>query len=433
MSKYVLYNKQEQAIRFQGSQFQFLGGIRSGKTITGAHFMMEDIVKRPKTKKIIFSNTTGQLSKSTLHEFMLVLSSYGWHEGHAFVVNKNPKKYFGYDSMYTDHNGIWSFRNGAQILTYSLDQQIRGTEFGTAWGDEVQDAKKEKLDMVLGRMSEANPKTLYTLTPPRNNPDINEWVFDGDIPKVVATTYDNEENLPEGYIDTLKKSFYPIMFNREVLAMEAKEVSNRFAFEFTDHHINAHADYQEGYPVYLSFDFNVNPGTCIAWQEGTYEEYEPDSDGKWIHYFEEIIVANADVYQMCDKIKARFPNDNLIVTGDRTALKKEFTHRNNAVNTWTIIKKELGLINNLHLVVNPRTENAKILCNSMLAKHNEIFFHPRMKSLIYDLRFVQVDQDGKIIKKDRSKPEQQADLLDCWKYSCWTFHRDFVVRYRNVA
>lgn len=429
MNKYILSAKQKKAISFTSFQFQFIGGIRSGKTIAGAHFMVDDIIVRPHIKKIIFSNTTGQLSKSTLHEFMNVLAAYGLMEGAAYVKNKNPKKFFGYDSMYDDHSGIWSFKNGAQILVYSLDQPIRGTEFGTAWGDEVQDAKKERIDLVLGRMSEDNPKTLYTLTPPRNNPEINEWVFDGDIPKVIATTYDNEDNLPKGYIKMLYDTFDPLTFDREVMANEAKSVENRFAYEFTDHHINAHADYEEGMPVYLSFDFNVNPGTCIAWQEGTYEDGKP-----WIHYFDEIVVQDADVYKMCDRVMSKFPNDYLKVTGDRTALKKEFAQRTNAVNTWTIIKKELGLTDaQLQLVTNPRTENVKMLCNSLLAKHNEIFFHPRMKNTIRDLRFVTVDGDGKINKKNRKDVLQQADLLDCWKYSCWTFHRKFVIRYRNVA
>jgi len=425
LNKYILYDKQIQAITFTEDRFGFLGGIRSGKSITGSHFTLEDIIERPHIKKIIFSNTRGQLNKSTLHEFMNVLYAYEFREGESFVKNKDPKRFFGYDSMYDDHSGIWSFYNGSQILTYSLDQGIRGTEFGLAWGDEVQDSKKERLDMVVGRMSQDNPRTLYTLTPPRNNPEINELIFHSDLSTVTATTYDNEENLPPGYIDMLLNTYDTLTFDREVMAHEAKNISNRFAYEFEDRHINDKAEFQPGMPVYLSFDFNVNPGTCVAWHQGRHE------DGKeYIHYFDEIVVQDADVYKMCNRVKSKFANEHLIITGDRTALKREFSQRMNKINTWNIIEKELGV--RPTLVTNPKTEFVMILANSMLARHPEIYFHPRMKNTIYDLRFVQVDAYNKIIKKDRKKPEQQADLLDCVKYSMWTFHRGFVHRYSNL-
>jgi hypothetical protein len=36
--------------------------------------------------------------------------------------------------------------------------------------------------------------------------------------------------------------------------------------------------------------------------------------------------------------------------------------------------------------------------------------------LVFDLENVKRRADGTILKEDRDKPEQQADLLDCFRY-----------------
>jgi hypothetical protein len=43
------------------------------------------------------------------------------------------------------------------------------------------------------------------------------------------------------------------------------------------------------------------------------------------------------------------------------------------------------------------------------------------KDLIFDMRYVQMDSDNKIIK-DRSSEAAKADLLDCLRYYLNVFH-----------
>lgn len=456
----ILYPKQLTAVKTTSRLTIFVSGIRGGKTVgAGAHFAIKRIIEQPTVKGLIFSNTVKQLNLSTLHEFMKVLAFYDMYEGEQYVTNKNPERYFGYKSMFDEHRGVWSFRNGAQLLTYSLESAIRGTEFGWAWGDEVQDAKKEQLDIQLGRMSgSANPNTLYTLTPPKSNPDVNEMVFpqeqdemdddteddnvmqltqvakqvfhdpDKDITYIYGSTYDNEENLPEGYIPMLKSIYDPITFNREVMGEEATNVTNRFTYAFEKRHISRNAIYREGQIVYLSFDFNVDPGTCIVWQQGI-ERGVP-----WIHYIDEFVVEDANVYKMCERIYSKYGHNQMMATGDASSRKREFSQRSNLINTWTIIKKELKLSDSqMVLVPNPKVADNRILCNSILANHPDIIFNPVMKHTIRDLRFVQVDPYGQMIKKDRKNIHQRADLLDCFRYSLNTFHSTFIERARRKA
>jgi len=80
--------------------FAYVGGIRSGKTITGAHWALHNIINFPEAKGGIFSNTVSQLNTATLSEFIQVLESYGLFKGEHYVANKDPERYFGYKSKF---------------------------------------------------------------------------------------------------------------------------------------------------------------------------------------------------------------------------------------------------------------------------------------------------------------------------------------------
>ncbi len=134
----------------------------------------------------------------------------GIFENTHYLVNKNPERFFNYRSRFTDHNGVWSFCNGAQIFTFSLETQIRGIELGWAFGDEIQDADIDNLRIVQGRMSGSeHPKTFYALTPPAFNPGIDEMVYtqDGELREnfVTGTTYDNKKNIPAEYFEVIER------------------------------------------------------------------------------------------------------------------------------------------------------------------------------------------------------------------------------------
>lgn len=207
---YILHAKQWAAYNAAAEQpiSAYLGGIRSGKTICGAHVAYRFIMERPDEIGAIFSNTHKQLTKATLREFKKVLAFYNVYEGgdKHYVTNKNPEKFFGYKSMFPDHDGVWSFCNGAQVFCFSLEMQIRGTEFGWAWGDEIQEATRDSLNVVLGRMSGSarGARTFYTLTPPRSNPEIDKLIWGkGHIPITTGTTLDNDsfsENMASKFI-----------------------------------------------------------------------------------------------------------------------------------------------------------------------------------------------------------------------------------------
>jgi hypothetical protein len=191
--------------------------------------------------------------------------------------------------------------------------------------------------------------------------------------------------------------------------------ANVFAYAFNEKTHHRLLEYNDDYPLYLSFDFNVEPITCICAQHDDFD---------FIHIFKEFRLINSDIEELCDRIAAEFPNGHFLVTGDatgahRTALKKN-------LNYYKVIKTVLHL-SPLQLKVprgNPSVRNTRVLSNSLLSKHGNYWINTlACPHLTLDLNGVVVDDKGDI---DKDKDKRQTHLLDAWRYYNWTFHRNFL-------
>jgi hypothetical protein len=114
----------------------------------------------------------------------------------------------------------------------------------------------------------------------------------------------------------------------------------------------------------------------------------------------------------------------VIVTGDASGSSHSAMVKDN-LNYYRIIKTELGLGSSQIKVpaANPKFEENQVLCNAVL-EHMAVQIDPdKAQPLIFDLKFVQIDNNGKIIKSDRSDPTQQADASDLFRYYLNVWHR----------
>jgi phage terminase large subunit len=171
-------------------------------------------------------------------------------------------------------------------------------------------------------------------------------------------------------------------------------------------------------PIILSFDFNVDPITCIAGQ----------SYGDKIRIIREFRLKNSDIFRLCESIRVEFGDRLFIVTGDASGANRSAMTRG-AVNYYTIIRDELQLPKSAFKVpsVNPSIKNSRVLLNSILEKHPDIQIDAGCQWLIHDLQNVETTSNGDI---EKTKDSNLSHLLDCFRYYLWTFHNDFV-KYRN--
>lgn len=168
------------------------------------------------------------------------------------------------------------------------------------------------------------------------------------------------------------------------------------------------------HPIILSFDFNVEPITCLAGQIHQME---------WVRILDEYRLMDSDIEELCNRILIDYPDRMLIVTGDasgqaRTALKRD-------LNYYKEIKRvlKLGMGQFKLPSENPRIKNTRVLCNSLLAKHPNYQFSDRVPYLVMDIEETEADEKGGI---DESKDKHKGHLFACWRYFNWTFLQKFV-------
>ncbi len=222
--------------------------------------------------------------------------------------------------------------------------------------------------------------------------------------------------LDQDEIDDAKRTLPEGVFNELYYGIPNENASNKFCYSFRDAHVGQCKVNQE-YPVYLSFDFNYNPICC-----GIFQNY-----GGTIYCPELIKLENSNIYSLCKIIKSKYPHHLFIAGGDATGKAHSAMIKDN-LNYYKIIQQELGLsISQMKVVKsNPTMEQNQVLVNAIF-EHQKVIFDPdHAQPLIFDCKFVQVTNEGKILKTDRNDPAQQADALDTWRYYLNQEHKDFI-------
>lgn len=228
------------------------------------------------------------------------------------------------------------------------------------------------------------------------------------------TTYDNPHIDPKE-IDDARNQLDEATFRCEFLAEDVTLAVNKFIYNFNrSKHVVKGLQAIPDLPIILSFDFNVEPITCLVGQ----------CDGlEMVRILDEYRLMNSDIYELCNRILSDYPDKMLLVTGDasgqnRTALKRD-------LNYYKVIKDvlKLGMGQFKLPKMNPQIKNTRVLCNSLLGRHKDYLFSDRVPFLILDIEECEVDSEGGI---DKTKDAHQTHLLDGWRYFNWNFLSRFL-------
>lgn len=194
-------------------------------------------------------------------------------------------------------------------------------------------------------------------------------------------------------------------------------VNKPFVYAFSDvKNICGTAKPRKDLPLWLSFDFNRDPITCLVCQHA--------DDRSWDRVIREFRIANSDIYELCDQILAAYPGYYFQVTGDASGFNGSAMVPENQ-NFYIIIKKKLGLSDTQMKVPseNPRIKNNRILVNSVVQRHRNHKVSKDCKFLLLDIKFVEVDEKGEINKK---KDKHKTHLLDCYRYYLNVVYPDWI-------
>jgi phage terminase large subunit len=332
-----------------------------------------------------------------------------------------------------DENSGWN-PNGGRVEFWSLDNinAIRGNQFKRVvvdearYVDELQDAWMKSLRQTLNRY---NGDAWILSTPSgQSNFFYDLYCWGKDKGKIGWKSWQLPSNqnktIDESEIEEARLNYPPLAFAQEYEAEFVSDGGTKWLYTFSeDNHVVEDLPYLRTFPVYLSFDFNANPVSCVAIQRGT---------NKFLHIFKEFS-GDVQLDELCKMIRGYFKGSILFVTGDASGNRHDvgFSGRNQTY--YTIIKEYLGISDRqLHLNRKNLLHNdSRMLCNTMFNSYPGLKISATgCPKLLNDIRIAEVDTGAGVagrLRKDRGR--FKMDLFDALRYHFQTYDLKFIKKY----
>jgi len=320
-----------------------------------------------------------------------------------------------------------TFKNGVTIFFKGADNpdSLYGEDVIAAVLDEASRMKEDAWYAVFTTLTATNGNCkiignvkgtnnwFYKLAREAETGNKTDWAYF----KITAADAVSAGVISQKVVDEAERTLPNGIFLELYYGIPFANSSDKFCYSFDENKHVKHCYWKNDEITYLSFDFNVNPITCMIIQ---------DYDNT-IRIPEVIQLENSNIYRLCDVIKIKYPNAYFIVTGDASGKNKSTLNPDN-LNNFDVIKNSLNLSKGQmqYIASNPKLEDNQILVNAILEHHNIDIDPDKSQRLINDCKFVEITPDKKIKKGDRNKEEEQADALDCIRYYLNRYYYNFV-------
>ena len=406
------------------------GGAGGGKSWLGCVWQIYRRATFAGTRGFIGRENFTALRDSTMNTYFSTLDKMGLKPGVAWTYNAQEH------TLRFVNGSEQHFRHMSYMPSDPNYDRFGSTEYTDGFVDEAPEVQARACQVLLSRLrykhtDKCTPALLYT-----GNPS-DSWVKaqfvmdkDGnfiDLPKhrkrVLFTVLDNPDKaIRDGYAKTLQ---HLDPYDRARLLhgdWGARPQAERpFAFAFDRQRHVGKAERRPNDTVYFSVDFNVEPFTATA------SHIWMDKDGPHFHTFAEAAIKEASIEAMARWMQQVCPMSHLMrVTGDRGGMSRGIGIQG-PMKLFDNLRKELRLSTNHFLVPgNPTHLHSREDVNYVLSAHPDVKRDTTCTRLIADMETVEVDHEGKIKKADRSKAAQQADALDCWRYTVNTYLRKWI-------
>lgn len=437
-TRLLLSDPQMQALQYLNddkTRFVFAGGGGGGgKSFVGSVWQISKRLEHPYTRGLIARRAYSDLRDSTMTTFFEVAELMGQESGA--------------DYEYNDSKHVVTWANGSQTMFRWLatkagdtnNNRIGGTEYTDAFIDEAPEVDERAASLIMSRIryrtTELNllPKILYTGNPQPGwvkrrfiaDDDDNPVVLDSSSARVLFGIESHvDRKFAQEYAATLE--FLDDYDKARLLHGDwsaAPKSSRPFAWAFDPTKHERPAIRRAEDLVYVSIDFNVDPFSAIA------SHIWDDAAGPHFHVFSEVALKQASIDLMADWVMAQAPGGAhlLRITGDRGGTSRIIGVRG-AFTLFGELQRRLSVPSSQMVIPpNPTHLLSRNQTNTVLRAHPDARIDPSCRRLLSDMRGVSVDGMGGIVKTDRSRPDQQADALDCYRYLCNTFLRRWIER-----
>lgn len=417
-------------------RYLFYGGaIRGGKTVAGLSALILLCKIFPNSRWYVLRKSFARLQETSIPSMQKLLG-----QSPFWKWNQNPSHY------YVEHlpTGARIYFAGENIATDPDLKWMLGLECNGFLLEQCEELAEKTFNMAMSRTGSwilpLMPMGLILATFNPTQTWVKQRVYDVWRDGLLEPPYyfeearaeDNAFNTADQYEawarlpDEMRAQFVDASW-------EFSKPPNVFAYAFNEkpaildvhgrrigggHHRDVGYNSDLG-PLYLSFDFNVEPITCLAAQH----------DLDWIHVVKEYRLLVSDIWALTDHIVAHVPEAYFMVTGDASGRNRSALTRGNH-NYYHVIRQQLALGPGQQKVpkANPLIRNTRVLCNALLQKHPRYFVNTKAcPHLTVDLNSVEVITQGlRAGELDEGKDKRKGHLLAGFRYYNWTFHRDFL-------
>lgn len=239
---------------------------------------------------------------------------------------------------------------------------------------------------------------------------------------VQVTTYDNPLIHREEIEAMINEMDEPTVQQEIYGQFVVDSGDNPFLYNYNPgRHESRQVSFNQKIPIIISFDFNLHPFACSIhqiWVDSTEHHYIID----------EIEIKQGSIQNMAARIREKYGGHLYAakITGDYTATAKQLAHKNN-FNLYLQLIAELGMSEQqIQLSPNPSIANSKAHCNAFLVKHPDFKVNPdTCPNMAFDLKNVQCDAFGDVIKRNRNIINQRADFFDTFRYVIHNFQQRY--------
>lgn len=379
------------------------GGGGSGKSVFAAQKIVNRVLCEKPHKFLVLRKVADTIKESVFAEIIEAIAQTDCAQ--EFDINKTEKTFHHWPT-------------GNRILCKGLDEpeKIKSIKGITGmWIEEATEFTTDDLTQLNIRIrgeKENYVQYIYTFNPiSEDNEIVKRFVTPSSLPddtKVIHTTYHDNFFLT----DEDKKQFEdlkntnPLFYDVYCLGIPGVvDKSGKFLYTFSSSNVAKGIPMDGNLPLWVSFDFNIDPMTVTIAQR---------FDQETLCCFKSLQLPNSDIHAMCDRIKTDYHGWNLICTGDASGNNETGVTRGKS-SYWKEIKRELNLRDNQLQIrsKNLGLHESRVLCNVVLRTMNVFLDEEGCAPLIQECKYAKVDERG-ILIKDRNK--QKNDHLDNFRY-----------------
>lgn len=360
----------------------YQGGYGSGKTFCGSLLGILFCLKYPGVTGLVGAQTYTLLRDTTLKQYFEHLDNMGFRAGYHYDYQKSEE--------------ILKFKNGSEILFRHLQEpnKLKSLNLAFVELEEMSDTPESTFKMLISRLRQnIKPEWRkngfkYRLFGHTNPESSKGWIYKYFVEEktdnyrlIQAPTTQNKFLEPD-YVESMKELYDEEYYRINVLGEFGDYTSGLVVKNFSQDNIKE-LHYQPDLPLHLTFDFNVDPMSCIL----------AHVDNGKVFYFDEFILENATTQSTMEEVLKKYPahKTDIIINGDASGDNRS---TQSEISNYVIIRNALKRHypnNKIRFDLrpyNPPIKNRIASFNAMIRNHNgerKIFIDKRCKWLLYNI------------------------------------------------